>query len=115
MADSRAAYEVVINIIYKRTPDLKLDLAYLLETHLPLATKAWAPHGLLGCTVTEAPADSEYAYINAARFKTLEGWQRAAGDAEQMGALLADVPNFTNMMPGFVVGTVVKGGIIEAP
>ncbi|KAL1604951.1 hypothetical protein SLS60_004492 [Paraconiothyrium brasiliense] len=115
MTAATPAYEAVINIIYKRTPDFKLDIDYLLHTHIPMVAKEWAPHGLLGATVTEAPADSEYAYIVAARFKTLEGWQKASGDPEQMGQLLADVPNFTNATPDFVVGTVVKGGLIEAP
>ncbi|KAJ4355531.1 uncharacterized protein N0V89_003548 [Didymosphaeria variabile] len=109
------AYEAVINIIYKRTPGFRLDIDYLLQTHIPMVAKEWAPHGLLGATVTEAPADSEYAYIVAVRFKTLEGWQKVSADPEQMGLLMADVPNFTNGTPDFVVGTVVKGGIIEAP
>ena len=114
-APTPPAHEVVINIIYKRTPELKIDTDYLLKTHIPIVAKAWAPLGLLGATVTEAAADSEYAYIIAVRFKTLEGWQKAAADAEQMGSLMADIPNFTNATPNIVVGTVLKGGHIEMP
>ncbi|KAK7192159.1 hypothetical protein DPSP01_009815 [Paraphaeosphaeria sporulosa] len=115
MAAPSSLYETVINIIYKRTPDLKLDTDYLVKTHIPMAYKAWIPHGLLGCTVSQAAPDSDYAYMINIRFKTLEGWQKAASDAEQMGPLMADIPNFTNAMPDFVVGMVVEGGIIEAP
>lgn len=115
MAALSAAYEVVINIIYKRTPDLELDTEYLVKTHIPMASKAWAPHGLLGCTVSQATPDSDYAYILNVRFRTLEGWMKAAGDAEQMGPLMADIPNFTNGKPEFVVGMVVQGGINGAP
>ncbi|KAF2438976.1 hypothetical protein P171DRAFT_397244 [Karstenula rhodostoma CBS 690.94] len=113
MTSQSPAYEVVINIIYKRTPDLKLNTEYLVKTHIPMVSKAWAPHGVLGCTVTQATPASDYAYIINVRFKTLEGWQKAVGDAEQMGLLMADVPKFTNGMPDFVVGTVLEGGITE--
>ncbi|KAF1970672.1 hypothetical protein BU23DRAFT_556636 [Bimuria novae-zelandiae CBS 107.79] len=112
MAASPLAYEVVVNIIYKCAPGSKFDMDYL-QTHIPMTKKAWASHGLLGATVTEAPADSEYAVIVALRFKTMEGWQRAYADAEQIAPLLADMPNFMNQTADFVVGTVVKGGIIE--
>lgn len=110
-----STYEVVVNIMYKRTPDLKLDTDYLVKTHIPIVSKAWIPHGLLGCTVSQAVPESEYAYIINVRFKTLEGWQKAASDAEQMGSLMADIPNFTNGTPEFVVWIVVEGGIKEAP
>lgn len=113
MAAPNSAYEVVVNIIYKRTPDLKLDIDYLVQIHIPMVVKAWKPYGLLGCNIIEAPADSDYAYMSAVRFKTLEGWQKAAADAEAMGPLMADIPNFANATPEFVVGTVVKGGIVE--
>lgn len=113
MAASGPACGVVVNIIYKRTPEFKFDMEYFLQTHIPLAAKAWAPYGLLDATVTEAPAESEYAIITNIRFKTLENWQKAMADTESIGPLLADVPNFTNGKPDFVVGTVVKGGIIE--
>ncbi|KAF9736625.1 hypothetical protein PMIN01_04404 [Paraphaeosphaeria minitans] len=44
MAAPSPAYQVVKNIIYKRTPDLKLDTDYRVKTHIPMASKAWIPH-----------------------------------------------------------------------
>jgi hypothetical protein len=111
MSNPTAAYEVVITILYKRTPDFTFDMDYFLQKHIPSCEKAWASHGLLGATVTEAAADSAYTVINSIRFKTMEGWQNATSDTEQIGLLMADIANFTNQTPEFVVGTVVKGGM----
>lgn len=113
MPASPLAYEVIINIIYKRTPDFKFNTEYLVQKHIPAVAKAWTPHGLLGATVSEPAADSDYAMMVAVRFRTMDGWVKASGDAEQMGPLLADVANFANQTPEFVVGRVVEGGIFE--
>lgn len=40
MSTLTSTYEVVVSIIYKRTPDLKVDLDYLLKTHVPMVIKA---------------------------------------------------------------------------
>jgi hypothetical protein len=114
MASPSLPYSAVVNIVYKRTPTLTFDTSYLVQTHLPMASAAWTPHGFLGATVIEAPADSDYAFIIAVRFATLEGWQRANENKEEIGRLMADVANFTNGVPDFVVGSVVPGGIVEA-
>ena len=112
MSTPAPAYEVVINIIYKRTPDFEFNADYFVNKHVPMCEKVWGPHGLLGATVAEAAADSPYAIMASVRFKTLEGWQKAWSDAESIGWLMGDIENFTNQTPEFVVGTVVKEGII---
>ncbi|KAH8696908.1 hypothetical protein GQ44DRAFT_718703 [Phaeosphaeriaceae sp. PMI808] len=109
---SAPTHEVVITILYKRAPDLTFDVAYFLNTHIPMAKKEWEKHGLLGGTIVEVSGESEYAYINEIRFKTLEGWQQAFSDQEKIGPLMADVSNFTNAKPDFVVGKVIEGGHI---
>ena len=111
---SAPTHGAVVTILYKRTPDFKFDLDYFLNKHVPLVKEAWKPHGLLGATVTEATPDSEYAYINAIKFKALDGWQAVLADQEKLGPLMADIPKFTNAEPVFVVGKVVEGGHIDA-
>ena len=113
MSPSTPACEVTVTIMYKRTPDLQLDTEYLIQTHIPAVAKAWTPHGLLGAIVSQPAADSEYAMMTVVRFQTMKGWLKASSDAEQMGLLMADVANFSNQTPEFVVGTVVQGGIFE--
>ncbi|KAJ4290413.1 hypothetical protein N0V90_010629 [Kalmusia sp. IMI 367209] len=111
---SAPTHEAVVTILYKRTDDFKFDVEYFLTKHVPIVKEAWKPHGLLGATISEATPDSEIAYINAIRFQTLEGVQKVLADQEKLGPLMADIPNFTNGQPVFVVGKVVEGGHIDA-
>ncbi|KAF2646366.1 hypothetical protein P280DRAFT_464607, partial [Massarina eburnea CBS 473.64] len=74
---------VTVSIIYKRTPDLKLDLDYYLSTHLPLAVKHWEQYGIIDITCSEISGDeSEFSYSITLRWPDLDSWSRASTDSE---------------------------------
>jgi hypothetical protein len=94
-------------VLYKRTPDLKFNLAYYLSHHIPLCLKYWKPYGVLDCRVVEADAKSEYAYVVTMMWEDEAGWIKANAQKEEMADIMGDVGRFTNGVPKFVVGRVV--------
>ncbi|KAF2873555.1 hypothetical protein BDV95DRAFT_659808 [Massariosphaeria phaeospora] len=100
---------LIVTVLYPRSSDLKFNLNYYLSHHIPLATKIWTPHGLLGVTVGETLAEStEFAYTITTQWKDLEAWEAAQRDQTGLKELMSDVPKFTNAEPIFVVAKVVS-------
>lgn len=100
----------IITILYKRAPDLKFDTDYFQSVHVPLGTKYWSSRGLMEGYSTVPTEESEFAFMFTMYWKSLEAWQEAHQVAEEVGEIMADVPNFTNGTPTIVVGKVLDGG-----
>ncbi|MBC8153450.1 MAG: EthD family reductase [Bacteroidetes bacterium] len=88
-----------LTVLYPQTADSHFDMAYYLDTHIPLVKERLTPMGLIGVDLQEglfsgAPeTPPPYAMITGLIFNTVE----------EMGThgpeLLGDIPNFTNVAP----------------
>lgn len=110
---------ITVTVLYPRDETSTFDMKYYLATHMPLAEKAWVPHGLLSWSVTEIPAvpgaDGKLPAYSVQTFTTWEAKGESgmdgvgAGMASEDGqALAADVPNFSNRMPSVLAGKLAK-------
>jgi uncharacterized protein (TIGR02118 family) len=98
----------IVTALYKRTPDLKFDYDYYQTKHVPLAGKFWAPRGLTEAYSTTPTEDSEFVLSLTMFWTSLDAWKEANQVADEMEEIFADVPNFTNGKPMFVVGKVLS-------
>jgi len=92
------------------TGDAKFDLKYYLESHMPLVGKDWKSFGLLDWKVIqfEAGPDGSKPYSIAAilTWDSIDSIPKAlASDAGK--GILADVENFSDKGPIFLVGNIV--------
>ncbi len=102
--------KVVVNVLYRRTTadgsPIEFNMDYYLNKHIPMAKKAWTPHGLESMVVTEVPEGSDFAVMVPVVFRDMDAWQAAAA-CEETKAVVADVPNFSNQRAEMVIGKVV--------
>lgn len=93
--------------------DAKFDLKYYLDHHLPLCDKGWKEFGLLDWKVIEyspGPDGSKPYSVGA-----LLTWESAEGigkaiQSEAGKGILADVKNFCDKSPQFIIGNVAGQG-----
>ncbi|KAI1869702.1 uncharacterized protein JN550_005683 [Neoarthrinium moseri] len=94
-----------VTVAYPRpSGEVKFDLKYYLESHMPLVQKTWAEHGLKSWTVTEH-AEGPYVITAALKWDNLGAFDAAVaalGGAE----IFADVPKFTDIKPILLKGDV---------
>ena len=105
---------ITISVLYPRDDSSTFDMDYYLGTHLPMAEKAWAPHGMIAWNVIEIPNPpggkapySVHSFVTwqAKGENGLEGVM--AGMTSDAGKeLAADVPNFSNRTPEVIMGPV---------
>ncbi len=93
---------IKVTVLYPNSPDAKFDMGYYLGKHMPLVREKSGPackgmaidQGLAG----GAPgAPAAYVAMGHILYDTVEAFQ--AVFAEHGPALLADLPNFTNVQP----------------
>ncbi len=97
-------------VSYPNTPGARFDEQYYLTKHMPMVAKRLAPHGMNGWAVDKgiagfapgAPAD--YVIQAQLTFDSLEGLQ--AGMAAESAAILADIPNYTDLQPQIQINQV---------
>ena len=95
------------SVLYPNEPGKKFDFDYYIKKHMAMVSKKSKPYGFIRYEVDKA-ADSSSPFIAAGHlyFKSLEGYQNAfAGNAE---VFMADIPNFTDIMPQIQVSEIVK-------
>jgi uncharacterized protein (TIGR02118 family) len=93
---------VKVTVLYPNTDDGTFDMGYYLGSHIPLAKESLGPacltvtvdQGLAGVGPGEPAA---FAAICNLTFESMESLREAFGPAA--GALVDDVPNFTNTRP----------------
>jgi uncharacterized protein (TIGR02118 family) len=91
---------------YPRKEGATFDKDYYLATHMPLAAKHWKKHGMKSYTVTELDADGPYLVTSVIDFESHEGFQAAVADPNTK-EVMDDVPNFSNVQPVLLHGSVI--------
>ena len=91
---------ISLTVLYPKTADSHFDLAYYLNTHIPLVKERLTPAGLTNVIMQEAidpTAMPPYAMITSLVFTTID--EMGAGMGAHGPELLGDIPNFTNVTP----------------
>lgn len=91
---------ISLTVLYPKTADSHFDLAYYLNTHIPLVKERLTPAGLTSVIMQEAVdtgAMPPYAMITSLVFGTAN--EMGAGMGAHGPELLGDIPNFTNVTP----------------
>ena len=111
---------ITISVLYPRDESSTFDLDYYVATHLPMAEKAWKPHGLLAWNVIEIPnpPGGKSPYSTQA-FVTWEAKGENGMEGVMAGLtcdagkeLSADVANFSNRKPEVLIGQVRGSGSV---
>jgi uncharacterized protein (TIGR02118 family) len=98
-----------VSVIYQRKEDVKFDLNYYTNTHMPLVIKLYGDHGLLDWHVDlgisfSANTPSENIVACYMYFDTLEHVKRAF---KTHGAkVMQDLTHFTNIEPQITLGQI---------
>ncbi|KAI1441929.1 hypothetical protein F5Y02DRAFT_397868 [Annulohypoxylon stygium] len=96
----------VVSVAYKAG---KFDMDYYLKSHMPLVQKTWAPFGLKNWKVVQyTDPESPYAVQALLEWDDVAQWE-IASKAPEAGPVFADIPNFTDVMPDRLQGTLVGG------
>ena len=100
---------IKVSVLYPTDPSRKFDMDYYCSKHMPLvqeklgaACKSLAvEQGLSGATPGSAPA---YVAMGHMYFDSLQAFQTAFAPVAE--ALIADIPNYTDIQPVFQVSEV---------
>lgn len=90
-------------ISYPHTPGARFDLDYYMSKHMPMVEAKLRPRGLAGWSVDQGlggplPGSSPEFTIQASiLFESVEAFQAAL--LAEGPALMADIPNFTDIQP----------------
>ncbi|KAK7541957.1 uncharacterized protein J3D65DRAFT_612124 [Phyllosticta citribraziliensis] len=105
---------VTITVLYPNVQDATFNMEYYLQTHMPLAQQHFGQHGLIGyrvqkllSTATGDPAP--YSVMCLLEFPDRAAWDNAVTQAA--GPVMADVANFSNKEPTFLIGEGVGGNV----
>ena len=90
-----------VSVLYPSGDDATFDHDYYKNTHVPLAAKAWN----VGAEIDKG-LDGPYVAAVHFFFESMEQFQAAMGSPDT-GAVMADVPNYTNITPVMQVSEVV--------
>jgi uncharacterized protein (TIGR02118 family) len=90
---------IKVSVMYPSTAGSRFDMAYYLNTHIPLVERLLGP-ALKGAAVDQgiggeqAGSAPPYLAMGHLLFDSLEAFQTAFGPHAQ--AIVADIPNYTN-------------------
>ncbi|KAF2138450.1 uncharacterized protein K452DRAFT_233849 [Aplosporella prunicola CBS 121167] len=98
---------VFTTILYPSASDATFDLDYYLNKHMPMVQEHFGPHGMKGWKVqklvgTASGKGSPYSITCALEFGTKEEFDNALKAGAE--PVMADIPNFSNKDPIFLVG-----------
>lgn len=104
----------IVTVVFPNDADAQYDIEYYTNHHMPLILKDWAKYGVTGWNVREfAPGPDGsaplYAFGSDVFWKSAERLEEAFKGPET-GAIMADVPKFSNKPPVFLYGNVVGSG-----
>jgi len=91
-----------VHIMYPKTDDSTFDMDYYTSTHMPMLAAALGDACLSWGASTSMGKD--YEAVGWAIVESKEAFDAAM--AEQGAAIMGDVPNYTNVAPAMVLGTV---------
>ena len=102
---------IKVSVMYPSRPDATFDADYYLNRHMPLVARLLG--GVMkgggvdrGIGTPDGPAP--YLFMAHLWFESMETFQSAMG--EHGPALMADIPNYTNVQPVVQVSEVVMAG-----
>jgi uncharacterized protein (TIGR02118 family) len=88
---------VTIYVTYEGAPDARFDRMYYVEHHLPLVMRHWSPYGLVSVAAFYPAVDRAGTLaICECRFRD-DASVRAAFASPEAAAVMADLPNFTDL------------------
>ena len=92
---------IALSVLYPKTDSSYFDHQYYIEKHIPLVRSKWSSLGLeridlLRGTATVDGAPPAYELLGTLTFTSMEQVQDALANGT---AVLADIPNFTNVQP----------------
>jgi len=91
--------EVILYVTYRGAPQARFDRRYYVERHLPMVLDAWERHGLRSVAAFfPALEQAGTIAICECRFRD-DAAIRAAFGSPATPAVMADVPNFTDLEP----------------
>ena len=103
---------IKVSVLYPNTPNARFDLAYYLEKHMPMVQQRLAQQckfytvdqGLAGGAPGTA---ATYTVMCHLFFDSVDAFQ--AGFGEHGTAIMADIPNYTDLTPVIQVSDVLVG------
>lgn len=93
-------------VSYPRAGDSRFDRDYYVATHLPLVERAWGPFGLSAADAFFPTSDSAQAVAVAVLTFANDAAIDTALASPETPAVLADVANFTDIVPIVARGVV---------
>jgi uncharacterized protein (TIGR02118 family) len=99
-------------VSYPNKPGARFDEEYYLGKHMPMVQEKLGTHGMKSWTVDKGlgglvPGSApEYAVQAHLLFENMEGLQ--AGMAAEAAAILADIPNYTDLQPVIQINQVLR-------
>ena len=104
---------IKVSVFYPQTAGIRFDMSYYLERHIPMLRqklgaalkKGAVERGIMGGAPGEKPP---FAVIGHLYFETVDAFQAAF--APHASAIVADIPNYSNVPPTIQVSEVVVEG-----
>jgi uncharacterized protein (TIGR02118 family) len=100
---------IKVSVMYPNTPDARFDMSYYLDRHMPMVRDLMG--GVLkgmnveqGLAGGQPGAPAPYVALGHLFFESVDAFQAAF--AEHGGAILADIPNYTNTQPTLQISQV---------
>ncbi|WP_166268732.1 EthD family reductase [Marinobacter caseinilyticus] len=102
---------IKVSVLYPKTDFCSFNMDYYRDTHMPLVeqklgaacTRVAIEQGLTGAAPDQSPA---YAAMGHLYFDTVTAFQQAF--APHADAIMADLPNFTNIEPVIQISEVIR-------
>lgn len=100
---------IVVSVLYPNAPEARFDLDYYRERHLPLCRELLAPMGMQSLSFyrpTDMDPGAPFQLVAELRFPHMEATNAAL--AAHGPRTQADIPNFTDVTPIILIGSVVE-------
>ena len=100
---------IKVSVMYPNTSDARFDMTYYLDRHMPMVRDLMG--GVLkginveqGLAGGQPGAPAPYVALGHLFFESVDAFQAAF--AQHSGAILADIPNYTNTQPTIQISQV---------
>lgn len=99
---------VTVTVVFPNEPDAKYDIEYYMAKHMPLIETRWGKYGIKSWSATKYSNGIDgspplYAFGSVVTWDN-EEQVKTAFTGPEVGEIMADVPNFSNKQPIFLIG-----------
>ncbi|KAH6619897.1 hypothetical protein C7974DRAFT_473764 [Boeremia exigua] len=103
-----------VTVLFSNVADAKYNEEYYKSHHMPLVLEKWAKYGMKSFVITKFVAgvggeQPVYSFGATVDWETEEAAREAFAGPE-VGEIMADVPNFSNKPPVFLLGAPAGSG-----